>query len=329
MVGSPYCLEKYSLLFSSNHQQLLLLEDLMLKCWFMTFSNVCPLITFSVDMITSFLTWILLLNFTSLVVLTSAVFSFLSVIFLSFILLLAHLSSKAGQCFSNYSCFGKVGKLFYKAFLNFLLVVVTANLLSATLLCLCLMYVYSLAWEHATSKKCNTCHAYKKPHLIYLSFRFFLITCNLINSWSLIMLFEYDLMLYGEILSVIQYYTYGFCVWLICTAEVGTHVQQLHCHFISLMPRFQVFPLFIIDIFSWFLWLRSDKLPGFFCALKHYVRLFTLICRWISCPFEVGASFSQYFLSLLWLNTCWKTKCVFLSVVKIWFWFIFVVFFRW
>lgn len=312
MVGSPYCLEKYSLLFSSNHQQLLLLEDLMLKCWFMTFSNVCPLITFSVDVITSFVTWILLLNFTSLVVLTSAVFSFLSVIFLSFILLLAHLSSKAGQCFSNYSCFGKVGKLFYKAFLNFLLVVVTANLLSATLFCLCLMYVYSLAWEHATSKKCNTCHAYKKPHLIYLSFRFFLITCNLINSWSLIMLFEYDLMLYGEILSVIQYYTYGFCVWLICTAEVGTHVQQLHCHFISLMPRFQVFPLFIIDIFSWFLWLRSDKLPGFFCALKHYVRLFTYVGEFLARLKWVPLFLNTFFPCFDWTLVGKQNACFFL-----------------
>lgn len=121
----------------------------------------------------------------------------------------------------------------------------TENLLSSTLLCLCLLLMFynlyimcSLARERASSRKSNACQLCK-PHLIHLSFWFFLITCNLITPWSLIMLFQYHVLLLREILLVIQYCTV-ISVFLLCMVSYIVIQLYLTSSFDATFPSISI-----------------------------------------------------------------------------------------
>ena len=185
-------------------------------------------------------------------------FSFLSVIFLSFILLLAHLSSKAWQCFSNYSCFRKVGNSSTRLSYIFSVVLVNNNLLYSTLLCLCLLF-YSLfaclllhgkmpLAENQTLANCVN----PTLHICVPEF-----------SWSLATLLHLDLwsycfsMIYCSTGTLISFshtiLHYGFCVSQDFLHCVELKLAQMPSSYIVIslfMPYVQAIPTFKLLIFS-------------------------------------------------------------------------------
>lgn len=266
MIGYLYCFQIYMYCF---------IQTTSSGYFCMIFSIVCPLITLKC--------WNDQFCWTSTIMFANLHLS-CSVSIYSFLFSLCHFSfsysltcsslSKAGQCFSDYSCFGKVGRLFNKTFL--LLFYSLWFLLFSTLLCcVCIVYILqficlcSLAWKHASSRKSDACHLCKPTLYISVSDFSWSLATYMLSDWVHLWLccffcfsMTYTVLFFREILLVMQYCRdCGFCVsflysgyswsWHTCTVLPSSY----GCiSLLPLMPCLQAFPMFKIDIiFSWFL----------------------------------------------------------------------------
>ena len=222
-------------------------------------------------------------------------FSFLSVIFLSFILLLAHLFSKAWQCFSNYSCFGKVGNSSTRLSYIFSVVLVSNNLLYFTLLCLCLLFYNLFAClllhgkmplaENQTLANCvnPTLHicvpefSWSLATLLHLdlwSYCFSMIYC----STGTLISFSHTILHYGFCVSQDFYSVYNWswdtCIVVVLSCLFSCHISK---HIQHLLLIFSL-------VYTSYLYIRTVY---FFLP---YIEI------------EVGSSFFCYFLSFFWLK---------------------------
>jgi len=142
-------------------------------------------------------------------------------------------------------------------------VLVTSNLLYSTLLCLCLLFynLYTCFLLHGNMPLAG--NQMLALHICVPEFSWSLATLLHLDLWS----YCFRSMIYCSTGTLISFsHTiahYGFCVsqgFLQCVELKSAHMHSSYIVIYLFMPYVQAFPTFIVDIFSWFLWLRLYKL---------------------------------------------------------------------